>query len=102
MVQPFLLPNKQKEDRQGNLSEMENVISITTDNIKHLEAQQLRNMKSAFYRSPTWSKPANTNLWVIYKLQVLSVLLDFLLQFYFDYNTSSIILFYLFSIIITW
>ena len=101
MVQPLLLPNKQKEDRQGNFSEMENVISITTDNIKYLEAQQLRNMKSAFYRSPNWSKPANTNLWVIYKLQVLSVLLVFLLQFYFDSNPSSIILFYPLSIIIT-
>ena len=49
------------------LSEMENVISIITDHIKYLETQQLRNTKSASDKSPTWSKPANTNLWVIDK-----------------------------------
>ena len=48
-------------------SETENVISIITDHIKYIEAQQLSNMESASDRSPTWSKPANINLWVIDK-----------------------------------
>ena len=34
--------------------EMENVMSIITDHIKYLEAQQLRNMKASSDRSPTW------------------------------------------------
>ena len=42
-------------------TEMVNVIIIITDNIKYLEAQQLRNMKSVSDKSSTWSKPANTN-----------------------------------------
>ena len=47
------------------LSLMENLIIIITDHIKYLEAQQLSNMKEASERSPTWSKPANTNFRVI-------------------------------------
>ena len=49
------------------LSRNENVISIITNHIKYLEAQKLRNTQAASDRSPTWSKPANTNFWVIYK-----------------------------------
>ena len=63
------------------LSEMDNMIIIIADHIKYLEAQKLRNTKEASYRSATWSKPANTNLWGI-----LSVLLVLLLQLHFDSN----------------
>ena len=52
---------------EATLSEMENVISIITDHFNYLEAQQLRNVKSASDRSPAWSKPAITNFWKIYK-----------------------------------
>ena len=47
--------------------EMDNVISIIMDNIKYLEAWQLSKMKETPDRSPTWSKPANTNFWAIDK-----------------------------------
>ena len=47
--------------------EMDKLMNIIMDHIKYLEAQQLRNMKAESDRSPTWSKPANTNLWKIYK-----------------------------------
>ena len=49
------------------LLEMEKLMSIIMDHIKYLEAQQLRNMKAESDRLPTWSKPANTNLWKLYK-----------------------------------
>ena len=48
-------------------SGMENVISIIMDHIKYLESLKIRNIKTASDRSPTWSKPANTNFWVIDK-----------------------------------
>ena len=47
--------------------EMDNVISIITDHIKYIEGQKLRNTKASSDRSPTWSKPANTNFWVMDK-----------------------------------
>ena len=43
------------------LLEMEKLMSIIMDHIKYLEAKQLRNMKAASDRLPTWSKPENTN-----------------------------------------
>ena len=52
---------------QAILSEMKNLVSIITGSIKYIEVQQLRNTKEASDRSPTWSKPANTNFWVIDK-----------------------------------
>ena len=43
------------------LLEMEKLMSNIMDHIKYLEAHQLSNTKAASDRSPTWSKPANTN-----------------------------------------
>ena len=56
----YHLINRKRID-EAIFSEIENMITIITDHIKYLEVYQLRYMKAASYRSPTWSKPANTN-----------------------------------------
>ena len=43
------------------------VVAAFASELKYIEVQKLRNTKASSDRSPTWSKPANTNFWVMDK-----------------------------------